>query len=377
MASRTHIRSVEAAIAGLLAVAALVQCTGSSAGAPTHAGLDAASDDGATEAGVAVDAARDGAEARVDADDAAGSCPDGGVSTELACTGLYQDIVTKTIAPDVVAYKPSYVLWSDGAVKSRWIRLPPGTKIDTSDMDEWVFPKGTTFWKEFAVGGQRIETRMLRKRDDGTWSMRTFQWLDGETHATELVSGLRHVDGGTYEIPPESACNVCHSGRIDTVLGFEAMSLAGPDATGLTMDELVLRDLVTKAPSAPLTVPGDAVTKAALVWLHANCGTACHNASPQSVANFTYMYFRLNVGGLATPSVTDTYKTAVNWGSTWQPDDGGTVLRIAAGDPGRSAVVIRASTRDDAQLIQMPPLVTHLVDDAGVESLKAWILTLH
>ncbi len=374
MASRTHIRSIEAAIAGLLAVAALVQCTGTSGGASTDAGQDAASDVGATEAGV--DAEDVGDESHADADDAARACPDGGVSTELECTGLYRDILAKTIAPDVVAYKPSYAFWSDGAVKSRWIRLPPATKIDTSDMDEWVFPKGTTLWKEFVVGGQRIETRMLQKRDDGTWSMRTFQWLDGETHATELVNGQRHVDGGTYEIPPASACNVCHSGRIDNVLGFEAMSLAGPDATGLTMDELVLRDLVTKAPTAPLTVPGDVVTKAALVWLHANCGTACHNASPQSVANFTYMYFRLNVGGLASPSATDTYKTAVNWGSTWQPADGGTVLRIAAGDPGRSAVVIRASTRDDAQLIQMPPLVTHLVDDAGVEALKAWILTL-
>src|SRR5690349_1711795 len=76
---------------------------------------------------------------------------------QLSQTGLYADIATKTIAADVLAFEPSYVLWSDGATKTRWVRLPPGTSIDTTDPDHWVLPVGTQLWKEFVRDGKRIE----------------------------------------------------------------------------------------------------------------------------------------------------------------------------------------------------------------------------
>ena len=41
-------------------------------------------------------------------------------------------------------------LWADYATKQRWILLPPGTKIDATDPNEWVFPVGTKVWKEFS-----------------------------------------------------------------------------------------------------------------------------------------------------------------------------------------------------------------------------------
>ena len=76
----------------------------------------------------------------------------------LADTGLYQDASAERVAADVLAYTPQYPLWSDGATKRRWIRLPPGAAIDASDPDAWVFPIGTQIWKEFSFGG-RVETR--------------------------------------------------------------------------------------------------------------------------------------------------------------------------------------------------------------------------
>src|SRR5262245_7866666 len=66
----------------------------------------------------------------------------------LSETGLFADIGRETLAPGVVAYAPRFQLWSDGAEKRRWLWLPPGTRIDTSDMDSWVFPVGTKLWKE-------------------------------------------------------------------------------------------------------------------------------------------------------------------------------------------------------------------------------------
>ena len=93
-----------------------------------------------------------------------------GEPTELRCTGLYSDWDSKTVATDAQLYDPGLHLWSDGADKTRWIYLPAGQKIDTSDMDEWAFPVGTKIWKEFrlsladAATETRIETRLLWKQ---------------------------------------------------------------------------------------------------------------------------------------------------------------------------------------------------------------------
>jgi hypothetical protein len=323
-----------------------------------------------------------GADADIDATIDAGAvdsavvCNEGGAQTSLECTGLYTDIRQKAVAPDVLAYAPAFPLWSDGATKSRWIYLPPGTQIDTTNMDEWRFPVGTKLWKEFVLGGRRIETRLIEKRPDGTWLRQTFQWSNDEGSATELSDGQRNVGGTTYEIPPQAACLVCHDGRIDGVLGFEAVGLGNDGATGLTLDELVRRKLITTPPTAPVTVPGNATERPALGWLHANCGIACHNASPNSRANFTYLYMRLDVGQLASVSGTDTYTTAVKKRSGFQFDAGAGLYRIEPGRPDRSIIPMRDSVRDDALVIQMPPLLTHVVDDAGVAAVDDWIRSL-
>ena len=51
----------------------------------------------------------------------------------LRGTGLYSDWATKTIARDNLPFSPQYPLWSDGAKKSRWVRIPKGTFIDASN----------------------------------------------------------------------------------------------------------------------------------------------------------------------------------------------------------------------------------------------------
>jgi len=65
----------------------------------------------------------------------------------LQQTGLYADFATLRVDPDHLAFAPQYPLWTDGAAKRRWISLPPGTSIDGSDPDAWVFPTGTRLWK--------------------------------------------------------------------------------------------------------------------------------------------------------------------------------------------------------------------------------------
>jgi hypothetical protein len=295
--------------------------------------------------------------------------------TKLGCTGLYTDIAGKVVAPGVEAYEPGYALWSDGAVKQRWIKLPPGTRIDTRNMNEWDFPVGTKLWKEFKVGGRRAETRFLFKRARNDWFRTTYVWTADEREANEVRTGVANWNGTGYEIPDQDDCMSCHQGREDMVLGFDAVSLSAAAARGFTMARLVAEGRVTVAPSSPVIVPGDAAAQAALGWLHANCGTSCHNRSGYAIASNTGLHMRLDVESLASVQATDTWRTAVDVPSRWQPPRASGMLRIKRGDPSGSTIYFRDSVRNppSGEKLQMPPIATRIVDETGVALVRRWI----
>jgi len=306
-----------------------------------------------------------------------------GEPTDLACTGLYADFASKTISGDVEQYDPGLHLWSDGAVKTRWIYLPASDAggrqpIDTSDMDEWTFPVGTKLWKEFALEGKRIETRLLWKQAPFTWYLTTYRWSpDGSSSATELTTGELDADGNGYEVPAQSAFPSCHGGRLDDVLGFEAVSLSSASATPVTLQTLAAMGWITHVPEAGIVIPGNAADVAALGYLHANCGTACHN-SGQGLAKDTGFFMRLEVGQMGTVQATDTWQTGVDQlGHFAPPGAASDMVRLAPGDAGASCVYYRMSTRtgvDDAgPNLQMPPIDSHKVDEAGVALIGQWI----
>jgi hypothetical protein len=309
--------------------------------------------------------------------------PDG-EALELRCAGLYSDWSTKTLSSNLMEFVPGLQAWSDGAQKTRWIFLPPGQKIDTSDMDEWTFPVGTKLYKEFRlpVGNDpamiRIETRLLWKKVPGSWYRTTYRWsADGETSAHELTGGETDADGNGYQIPSQSACNTCHDGRRDGVLGFEAVGLSAPGASLVTMATLVQDGLVTNAPAAPLAIPGDEVQRAALGFLHVNCGTACHNRG-SGEAGSTHFYMRLDAASLASVDGTDTYGTGWNVRTAlFQIPNVTETYRLRACDVGASAAYYRADHRDGVDGTpdgtQMPPIATHKVDPQGVTEILAWI----
>src|SRR5436853_7062218 len=61
----------------------------------------------------------------------------------LSETGLFANMSTETLSAGVQPYQPQFELWSDGATKRRWVKLPDGARIDSSDQDFWQFPEGT------------------------------------------------------------------------------------------------------------------------------------------------------------------------------------------------------------------------------------------
>jgi hypothetical protein len=387
-----HFRPLCIVALGLLASAcALAACSGADNPEITRdSGSDGSSSDAGRHDASTGDAAHD---ASMDALSDAGNCKFGplGEAIELECAGLYSDWATKTVSPENKEFIPGLQLWSDGALKTRWVHLPTnpdgGTAtIDTADMDEWTFPVGTKFWKEFRlpVGSSttptRIETRLIWKQGPQDWYRTTYRWSsDGETSATELTSGQLDANGDGYQIPTQTDCNTCHDGRLDGVLGFEAVGLSAPAASLVTMGTLVNAGLLTAPPTAPIVIPGDAIESDALAWFHVNCGTACHNRG-NGQASSTGFWMRLDVATLATVDASDTYTTGWDQPTVGFhiPDlpDGSTTYRFEACDIAASAGYYRPDHRDGPDSgygIQMPPIDTHRVDDAGIAEIAAWI----
>jgi hypothetical protein len=292
--------------------------------------------------------------------------------THLAETGIFSDPATNTLNPNLVAFAPTHVLWSDGAVKRRWIWLPPGTQIDTSDIDHWVFPIGTKFFKEFSLGGKMLETRLVERYGPGRedfW-LGAFVWNAEQTDAVFAIDGQNDLLGTPHDAPAQKQCWACHLGEPGRGLGFSAMQLAG-DGPGVRLQALIDQGLLTNPPArSDFHPPGDPVVAKALGYLHANCGH-CHNPNGTSWPD-TQMKLRLDVAD-TTPEATGAYKTAIGQKLQAYRNPAFTT-RIVPGDPMASAVFFRMSSRTAKE--QMPPLATEFVDPTGVDLIQAWILSL-
>lgn len=297
---------------------------------------------------------------------------DGGVTgpEHLADTGLYSDFASRTVAPGILEYTPRYPLWSDGAEKKRYLYLPPNTKIDTTSMDDWVFPVGTKAWKEFDVGGVPVETRLLWKVTDTEWFEVAYAWTADGTDAVAAPDGGVDALGTTHDIPTVMDCNDCHEDVRDVLIGVSALQLGASDGDG-TLGKLSAAGLLTSPPSKPaFDVPGSGATKDALGYLHANCGH-CHSPI-SSLAKQTPMRLRLSVTD-TDPSLTPAYLTSLCLPMKHPVPPNNVVYALVPGQPDRSGIPVRMDQRG---AFGMPPTCTKVVDEAGVATVRAWIASL-
>jgi hypothetical protein len=322
------------------------------------------------------------ADAAVDAGIDAGPDANPQTPARLFDTGLCVDLACTQIAADAFSYTPRWALWTDGADKDRWIRLPPGTKIDNSDPDHWQFPVGTKVWKSFSLGGIRVETRYMVKLGPGSnqWFMVSYAWNTAQTDTLAVPSGRDNANGTTHDIPSRSDCRQCHDRIGDRILGFSALALdySGP-ANHLDLDDLVrVRWLGTALPGAasphyPLPTgrnAGEIANAAEAVgYLHINCGH-CHN--PQSpVYSGTPLQLRLTADGLADWPSTTVYSTTVNVAGS--PVLGATIV-VKPQAPDESILIKRMTSADESY--HMPALGSVVVDPTAQTRLLAWINSL-
>lgn len=260
---------------------------------------------------------------------------------QLHQTGLFAAGEPERLGAHVRPFEPRHALWSDGAAKRRWIRLPPGTAIDARKPDAWRFPRGTRLWKEFAHAG-RVETRYLELGADGQWRFASYVWAaDGRSARLVPARGLTLAAAGApdgrYAIPSRADCLACHAGARSPVLGLGALQL-GPELPKWVREGLVRKGPRAWREHAPAEPGASDVERAARGYLHANCAH-CHHAQ----------------GGVPVPLV---------------------LAQDVAGSPAPAPAQLREalrrmSTREPTQ--QMPPLATRIPDPQGLALLRAWL----
>jgi len=302
-------------------------------------------------------------------------------------TGLYSDWNAKTVAPGKLRFSPQYPLWTDGAIKTRWMELPAGTFVDASDPDVWQFPVGTRFWKEFRFS-RRSETRFIEHTAEG-WKYAAYAWNEDESEA--LLAPERGLPGGVvmggglrHDIPSRSDCRSCHEGSPSRILGFSALQLSAdrdPNAPhaepisndGITLRTLMARGLVRGLPAyladgAPRIEAKSPTERAALGYLHGNCAH-CHTLSGELASlKFSLQYPLTAPPSARPPGLATTFGQISKFvPPSWDaPGD-----RLVAGQPDRSVLALRMASRNP--VAAMPPLGSRVVDDEAVALIRRWI----
>ncbi len=263
------------------------------------------------------------------------------------------------VAPGGIPYDVRYPLWSNGADKDRWIELPPGGTIDTTDREAWVFPDGTRLWKRFEIDGSPVETRLLEKRD-GAWLAGTYIWSGGEAYLTDGTrQDLVLPSGAPYTVPSQYACLVCHEATLgqDFALGIEPFQLGDE---GLAALSATLDTPFGPAPELDIADPLEAEVRG---YLHGNCAF-CHQpagvVSRVSVVTLDLRYSAVD------PGLLDAH--AEYWNANPYENDG--LPLVAPGDPDGSALVGILEATD------MPRLSVWEPDAEAIGDIRAWIAAM-
>jgi hypothetical protein len=233
----------------------------------------------------------------------------------LSATGAFRDLQTLAPSDGLVPFAVNSPLWTDGALKSRWMAVPNdgapygvNEQIGFTAVGEWSFPNGTVFVKQFDMTinemtgeRRRLETRFLVRNADGGVYGVTYKWRSDNSDADLLPDGLEEkltitdASGATriqnYTYPSRANCLFCHNQVANYVLGPKTHQLNGDvvyPETGRTDNQLrTLNHLgllnpaqsetsfATYLKSVPVSNTSVPVQYRMRSWIDANC-SHCH-----------------------------------------------------------------------------------------------------
>lgn len=332
---------------------------------------------------------------------------------KLSETGLFASTKDHQVAPGVIPYSVNAELWSDGAIKERFLAIPGTGQIELDGVNYpqpapgadpgWRFPHDAVLVKTFALelepgnpgSRRRLETRILHhKKMPGTeeygdqfWRGYTYVWNDDQTDAELLDAGgldrtytVRDpaAPGGmrqqTWHFPSRAECTLCHTMAAKYALGLSTLQMNRDH----NYDGVVANQLATWAHlglfTKPLPRPPEQLPRLvdyrdasqelhlrARSYLHANCAH-CHRKWGGGNAEFQT---------LALLPVQDMGVLETRPG---QGTLGVTDARIVVpGDPARSLLAFRMQKMG---LGRMPHVGSLVADRDGIELVQRWIESL-
>ncbi|HVV72012.1 MAG TPA: chitobiase/beta-hexosaminidase C-terminal domain-containing protein, partial [Verrucomicrobiae bacterium] len=325
----------------------------------------------------------------------------GTLPAKLSQTGVFADVPSLTTVPGLIPYAPNTPLWSDGALKTRWMAVPfdgglstPGQQISFAPAGEWGFPTGTIFVKHFELATdetntnaprRRLETRLLVRDPNGTVYGVTYRWradnsdadlLTGSLSEDIIITNSSGTRTQTWYYPSPADCLACHTPAANYVLGVKTRQLNGSfdyASAGVTDNQLrALNHLGLFNPAVDESLIGGYAKLSAVTnqsasleerfrsYIDANCAQ-CHRP-----------------GGTG-PTFDARYDTPL----TNQNVINGSVLGnlgydnahvVSPKDVWRSILYQRASSTDP--LIKMPQLARNLVDANAMSVVADWINSL-
>lgn len=346
---------------------------------------------------------------------------DGSLATtprRLKGTMFFSDVPSLTPAADMIPYTVSSPLWSDGASKTRWIRVPAGQKISLNSAPGSVndgtfkFPVGTAFIKQFDLpedfqakdrGTRHLETRVLVVGNDTTYGY-TFRWRPTGTDADLVADGQDETltnaanpgDVRNWHYPSPAQCLGCHRNGYDLdgqgqqtvrnekyrILGFTPAQLLGELTEGDTKIDLraasrIFDDaaLAKIAGTAVLPVPGKDGTVAgqALAYLASNC-SPCHHENAGYTGRDQTWIATFGAGTIAQRGLdlmAANYPMTVRLANDRNNQGLKNGKLIDTVNPDNSVLLNRLLTNDPD--LRMPPIARNVPDPTGAAVVRAWI----
>lgn len=310
--------------------------------------------------------------------------PKGEFFDHLSDYGLLADLDDN---PYLVKYEVTNELFSDYAVKDRYVYVPEGKHAMLRDDGFFDWPEGSMMVKNFAyseaqLGNARsIETRLLIK-DESEWKAISYVWNDDESDAKIAKVGdlipleIDHKKDKLkfdYIVPNKNQCKSCHNynEQIDPI-GFKYANLDNKiivDGSKVSQLDFLEKKGIIKLGNygeaiEPMIAYNDEsqdIQKRALAYLDINCGH-CHR--PEGPGNTSGLYLqydetRTNHMGFCKGPV------AAGKGS------GGRKFDIYPGVADSSILYYRMASVDPGSM--MPEVGRGLAHKEGLSIIEQWI----
>ena len=295
----------------------------------------------------------------------------------------------------VIPYAPASSLFTDYALKKRFIWMPEGLKATyIADNKTLEFPIGTVLIKSFYYNTIQpgnttkiIETRLMIRKSEG-WKFYEYIWNEAQTDA-DLVVGENFVNGSSqtitfkkpnneiittdYRIPSDAECFACHKlNEQPTPIGLKPQNLNNnytyPRGNKNQLLHLLQQGYLASYPSSIVsTIDYSDTTKPLDLRLRSYVDINCAHCH-QNDARCDYRPLRFAFSETSNPT---------NIGICVTADEilGPSLEQlITPGNFDKSVVHFRLISNDESE--RMPLLGRTIVHDEGVSLLEQWILSL-